>query len=36
MELINLSCSMGTPLSVMLEQYERLAKEVMPHFVGGK
>jgi alkanesulfonate monooxygenase SsuD/methylene tetrahydromethanopterin reductase-like flavin-dependent oxidoreductase (luciferase family) len=35
MELINLSCSMGTPLSVMLEQYERLAKEVMPHFGGG-
>ena len=34
MELINLSCSMGTPLSVMLEQYERLAKEVMPHFGG--
>ncbi len=35
MEHINLSCSMGTPQAVMLEQYQRLAEEVMPHFGGG-
>jgi len=32
MEHINLSTSMGTPKAVMLEQFERLAKEVMPAF----
>ncbi|MDG2286072.1 MAG: hypothetical protein P8N43_11145 [Alphaproteobacteria bacterium] len=32
MELINLSCSLGTPEAVMLEQYQRLAEDVMPHF----
>jgi alkanesulfonate monooxygenase SsuD/methylene tetrahydromethanopterin reductase-like flavin-dependent oxidoreductase (luciferase family) len=32
MQHINLSTSMGTPKAVMLEQFERLAKEVMPAF----
>jgi alkanesulfonate monooxygenase SsuD/methylene tetrahydromethanopterin reductase-like flavin-dependent oxidoreductase (luciferase family) len=32
MEHINLSTSMGTPKTVMLEQFERVAKEVMPAF----
>jgi hypothetical protein len=32
MEHINLSTSMGTPKAVMLEQFERVAKEVMPAF----
>jgi alkanesulfonate monooxygenase SsuD/methylene tetrahydromethanopterin reductase-like flavin-dependent oxidoreductase (luciferase family) len=34
MEHISLSCSLGTPQSVMLEQYQRVAEEVMPHFGG--
>jgi alkanesulfonate monooxygenase SsuD/methylene tetrahydromethanopterin reductase-like flavin-dependent oxidoreductase (luciferase family) len=32
MEHINLSTSMGTPKAVMLEQFERVAEEVMPAF----
>lgn len=32
MQHINLSTSLGTPKSVMLEQYHRLAEEVMPAF----
>jgi alkanesulfonate monooxygenase SsuD/methylene tetrahydromethanopterin reductase-like flavin-dependent oxidoreductase (luciferase family) len=32
MEHINLSTSIGTPKSVMLEQYQRVAEEVMPAF----
>jgi alkanesulfonate monooxygenase SsuD/methylene tetrahydromethanopterin reductase-like flavin-dependent oxidoreductase (luciferase family) len=32
MEHINLSTSMGTPKAVMLEQFARVAEEVMPHF----
>ena len=32
MEHINLSCPMGTPEAVMLEQYRRVSEEVMPHF----
>jgi len=34
LETINFSPSMGTPQSIMLEQYHRLAEEVMPHFGG--
>ena len=36
MEHINLSCSMGTPQQVMLEQYQWLAEAVMPHFGGRR
>jgi alkanesulfonate monooxygenase SsuD/methylene tetrahydromethanopterin reductase-like flavin-dependent oxidoreductase (luciferase family) len=32
MEHINLSTSMGTPKAVMLEQFQRVAEEVMPAF----
>jgi hypothetical protein len=32
MEHINLSTSIGTPRSVMLEQFQRVAEEVMPAF----
>jgi alkanesulfonate monooxygenase SsuD/methylene tetrahydromethanopterin reductase-like flavin-dependent oxidoreductase (luciferase family) len=32
MEHINLSCSLTTPKTVMLEQFQRLAEEVMPAF----
>jgi alkanesulfonate monooxygenase SsuD/methylene tetrahydromethanopterin reductase-like flavin-dependent oxidoreductase (luciferase family) len=32
MQHINLSTSMGTPKSVMLEQFQRVAEEVMPAF----
>jgi alkanesulfonate monooxygenase SsuD/methylene tetrahydromethanopterin reductase-like flavin-dependent oxidoreductase (luciferase family) len=32
MEHINLSTSMGTPKTVMLEQFQRVAEEVMPAF----
>jgi hypothetical protein len=32
MEHINLSTSMGTPKAVMLEQFERVAQQVMPAF----
>jgi alkanesulfonate monooxygenase SsuD/methylene tetrahydromethanopterin reductase-like flavin-dependent oxidoreductase (luciferase family) len=32
MEHINLSTSLGTPKAVMLEQFERVAEEVMPAF----
>jgi alkanesulfonate monooxygenase SsuD/methylene tetrahydromethanopterin reductase-like flavin-dependent oxidoreductase (luciferase family) len=35
MEHINLSTAMGTPKSVMLEQFQRVSEEVMPHFQGG-
>ena len=34
LEYVNLSCSMGTPQSEMLEQYHRIAEEVIPHFAG--
>jgi alkanesulfonate monooxygenase SsuD/methylene tetrahydromethanopterin reductase-like flavin-dependent oxidoreductase (luciferase family) len=34
MEHINLSTAMGTPKSVMLEQFQRISEEVMPHFQG--
>ncbi len=36
MELINLSCPMGTPEQMMLEQYHRVAEGVMPHFRGAE
>ena len=32
MEHINLSTSLGTPKAVMLEQFQRVAEEVMPAF----
>ena len=32
MEHVSLSMPMGTPEAVMLEQYRRIAAEVMPHF----
>jgi alkanesulfonate monooxygenase SsuD/methylene tetrahydromethanopterin reductase-like flavin-dependent oxidoreductase (luciferase family) len=32
MEHINLSTSLGTPKSVMLEQYQWVSEDVMPHF----
>ena len=32
MQHINLSTSMGTPKAVMLEQFQRVAEEVMPAF----
>jgi len=32
LEHINLSTPMGTPLSIMLDQYRRVTAEVMPHF----
>jgi alkanesulfonate monooxygenase SsuD/methylene tetrahydromethanopterin reductase-like flavin-dependent oxidoreductase (luciferase family) len=32
MEHVSLSTPMGTPEAVMLEQYRRIASEVMPHF----
>ena len=32
LEHINLSTPMGTPQSIMLEQYRRVTAEVMPHF----
>ena len=32
LETVNLSCSMGTPKEVMIEQYHRIAEEIMPHF----
>ena len=32
MEHINLSTSIGTPKAVMLEQFQRVAEEVMPAF----
>jgi alkanesulfonate monooxygenase SsuD/methylene tetrahydromethanopterin reductase-like flavin-dependent oxidoreductase (luciferase family) len=32
LETVNLSCSMGTPKDVMIEQYHRIAEEIMPHF----
>jgi hypothetical protein len=32
MEHINLSTSLCTPKSVMLEQFQRVAEEVMPAF----
>ncbi len=34
MQHINLSTSMGTPKSVMLEQFQRVAEEIMPSFTG--
>jgi alkanesulfonate monooxygenase SsuD/methylene tetrahydromethanopterin reductase-like flavin-dependent oxidoreductase (luciferase family) len=32
LEHINLSMPMGTPQSIMLDQYRRVSAEVMPHF----
>ena len=32
LEHINLSTPMGTPQSIMLDQYRRVTAEVMPHF----
>lgn len=32
LERVNMSMPVGTPLSVWLEQHDRLSKEVMPHF----
>lgn len=34
LEYVNLSCPVGTPQSEMIEQYERIAEEIMPHFRG--
>lgn len=36
LEYINLSMPMCTPESAMIEQYTRIAEEVMPHFGGGE
>lgn len=36
LEYINLSMPMCTPESAMLEQYSKIAEEVMPHFGGGE
>jgi hypothetical protein len=32
LEHVNLSMPMGTPQSIMLDQYRRVTAEVMPHF----
>ena len=32
LEHVSLSTPMGTPQSIMLDQYRRVAAEVMPHF----
>ncbi len=32
LEHVNLSMPMGTPQSIMLDQYRRVAEAVMPHF----
>jgi hypothetical protein len=34
LEYVNVSSSMGTPQSVMVEQLTAFAKEVMPSFAG--
>jgi hypothetical protein len=34
LEAVNVQSSMGTPQSVMIEQLERFAAEVMPAFAG--
>ena len=34
LEYINLSMPMCTPESAMLEQYNKIAEEVMPHFTS--
>ena len=36
LEFINLSMPMCTPESLMIEQYIKIAEEVMPHFGGGE
>lgn len=36
LEYINLSMPMCTPQSLMIEQYTKIAEEVMPHFGGGE
>ena len=36
LEYINLSMPMCTPESMMIEQYTKIAEEVMPHFSGGE
>ena len=35
MEYINFSSPLTTPKDVMLEQFQVIAEEVMPHFGGG-
>jgi hypothetical protein len=32
LEIVSLSMPMGTPESIMLDQYRRVTAEVMPHF----
>ena len=36
LEYINLSMPMCTPEAMMIEQYTKIAEEVMPHFGGGE
>lgn len=36
LEYINLSMPMCTPKSLMIEQFTKIAEEVMPHFGGGE
>ena len=36
LEYVNLSMPMCTPESMMIEQYTKIAEEVMPHFGGGE
>jgi hypothetical protein len=36
LEHVNLSTPMCTPQSAMLEQFTKIAEEVMPHFGGGE
>lgn len=36
LEHINLSTPMGTPQSIMLDQYRRVAADVMPHFNSAR
>ena len=36
LEYVNLSMPMCTPESTMIEQYTKIAEEVMPHFGGGE
>lgn len=36
LEYINLSMPICTPQSLMIEQYTKIAEEVMPHFGGGQ
>ena len=36
LEYINLSTPLCTPKSAMIEQFTKIAEEVMPHFGGGE